>query len=106
MRVTIFGFGYVGLVTGACLSDSGNHVGMCRYRRGEDRATLAVILSLSCITAFIGLIGEIFAVPDAGMFLLWLVFSVAYVEDIAICEGRRVIGLINLLRKLMPLSVT
>src|SRR5688572_10673974 len=28
MRVTIFGSGYVGLVTGACLADSGNHV-MC-----------------------------------------------------------------------------
>jgi UDPglucose 6-dehydrogenase len=26
MRVTIFGSGYVGLVTGACLADSGNHV--------------------------------------------------------------------------------
>src|SRR5687768_5465207 len=26
MRVTIFGKGYVGLVTGACLADSGNHV--------------------------------------------------------------------------------
>lgn len=26
MRVTIFGSGYVGLVTGACLSDAGNHV--------------------------------------------------------------------------------
>src|SRR6516165_10980385 len=26
MRVTIFGSGYVGLVTGACLADAGNHV--------------------------------------------------------------------------------
>src|SRR6202012_2982086 len=26
MRVTIFGAGYVGLVTGACFADSGNHV--------------------------------------------------------------------------------
>jgi len=26
MRVTVFGTGYVGLVTGACLADSGNHV--------------------------------------------------------------------------------
>ena len=26
MRVTIFGTGYVGLVTGACLADAGNHV--------------------------------------------------------------------------------
>src|SRR4051812_31653496 len=26
MRVTIFGSGYVGLVTGACLADTGNHV--------------------------------------------------------------------------------
>src|SRR5580692_685655 len=29
MRVTIFGSGYVGLVTGACLADAGNHV-VCR----------------------------------------------------------------------------
>jgi len=43
MRVTIFGSGYVGLVTGACLADAGNHV-MCldvdagkieRLKRGE-----------------------------------------------------------------------
>jgi UDPglucose 6-dehydrogenase len=26
MRVTIFGSGYVGLVTGACLADAGNDV--------------------------------------------------------------------------------
>jgi UDPglucose 6-dehydrogenase len=26
MRVTVFGSGYVGLVTGACLADAGNHV--------------------------------------------------------------------------------
>ena len=43
MRVTIFGSGYVGLVTGACLAETGNHV-LCvdvdagkieRLRRGE-----------------------------------------------------------------------
>jgi UDPglucose 6-dehydrogenase len=26
MRITIFGSGYVGLVTGACFADAGNHV--------------------------------------------------------------------------------
>jgi UDPglucose 6-dehydrogenase len=26
MRVTIFGSGYVGLVTGACRAEAGNHV--------------------------------------------------------------------------------
>src|ERR1043165_3275025 len=43
MRVTIFGSGYVGLVSGACLADAGNHV-LCvdidagkieRLKRGE-----------------------------------------------------------------------
>ena len=43
MRVTIFGSGYVGLVTGVCLADAGNHV-ICvdvdaakieRLKRGE-----------------------------------------------------------------------
>src|SRR5690606_23800761 len=43
MRVTVFGSGYVGLVTGACLADAGNHV-LCvdidenkiaRLKRGE-----------------------------------------------------------------------
>src|SRR5688572_181982 len=43
MRVTVFGTGYVGLVTGACLADAGNHV-LCvdvdaakieRLKRGE-----------------------------------------------------------------------
>ena len=43
MRITIFGSGYVGLVTGACLADAGNHV-LCvdvdpekiaRLKRGE-----------------------------------------------------------------------
>ncbi|MFL2554038.1 MAG: MraY family glycosyltransferase [Candidatus Rariloculaceae bacterium] len=70
------------------------------------RATLAVILTLSCITGFVGLTGEVFNVPDGIMFLLWLVFGAAYVEDIAVCRGRRVIRLKNLLKKLMPLSAT
>jgi UDPglucose 6-dehydrogenase len=43
MRVTIFGSGYVGLVTGACLADAGNHVvcvdvdanKIARLNRGE-----------------------------------------------------------------------
>jgi UDPglucose 6-dehydrogenase len=26
LQITIFGSGYVGLVTGACLADAGNHV--------------------------------------------------------------------------------
>jgi len=67
------------------------------------RLTLLAILTLSCITASIGLIGEVFNVPDAIMFLLWFAFGVAYFEDIAICGGRRIGGLINGLRqKLMP----
>ena len=43
MRVTVFGSGYVGLVTGACLADAGNHVvcvdvdegRIARLQRGE-----------------------------------------------------------------------
>jgi UDP-GlcNAc:undecaprenyl-phosphate GlcNAc-1-phosphate transferase len=84
-----------------------DHLHHVLMRQGlSARATLVVILTLSCITALIGLTGQIFAVPDAAMFLLWVAFGVAYVEDIAVCGGRRVIGLKNLLRKLVPLSVT
>jgi UDP-N-acetyl-D-mannosaminuronate dehydrogenase len=48
MRVTIFGSGYVGLVTGACLADAGNHV-ICvdvdaakieRLKRGTSRGSM------------------------------------------------------------------
>ena len=35
MRVTIFGSGYVGLVTGACLAEVGNHV-LCVDIDGND----------------------------------------------------------------------
>ena len=39
MRVTIIGTGYVGLVTGACLSETGNHV-TCVDKDVEKIATL------------------------------------------------------------------
>lgn len=39
MRITIFGTGYVGLVTGACLAHSGNHV-MCMDVDGDKIARL------------------------------------------------------------------
>src|ERR1700728_2806765 len=35
MRITIFGSGYVGLVTGACLADAGNHVVCVDVDRGK-----------------------------------------------------------------------
>ena len=38
MRVTIFGSGYVGLVTGACLADAGNHVLCVDVDAAKDRA--------------------------------------------------------------------
>jgi UDP-GlcNAc:undecaprenyl-phosphate GlcNAc-1-phosphate transferase len=67
------------------------------------RMTLLAILTLSCITASIGLIGEVFNVPDAIMFLLWFAFGVVYFEEIATLGGRRMGGLINRLwQKLMP----
>ena len=38
MKVTIFGSGYVGLVTGACLADAGNHVLCVDIDAAQDRA--------------------------------------------------------------------
>ena len=38
MKVTIFGSGYVGLVTGACLADAGNHVVCVDIDAGKMRA--------------------------------------------------------------------
>ena len=39
MRVTVIGTGYVGLVTGACLSETGNHV-ICVDKDAEKIAVL------------------------------------------------------------------
>ena len=39
MRLTIFGFGYVGLVQGACMAEMGNYV--VRYDIDEDKIASA-----------------------------------------------------------------
>ncbi len=39
MKITIFGTGYVGLVSGACLADSGHHV-MCMDVNADKIAAL------------------------------------------------------------------
>ncbi len=39
MKLTVFGSGYVGLVTGACLAEMGNHV-VCVYIDEEKIARL------------------------------------------------------------------
>ena len=47
MNVTVFGSGYVGLVTGACLADAGNNV-LCVDIDGDrvERVTRAVLREL------------------------------------------------------------
>jgi UDP-GlcNAc:undecaprenyl-phosphate GlcNAc-1-phosphate transferase len=61
------------------------------------RMALGIILALTCVTASIGIIGEIFSIPDTIMFLLWLTCGVAYFEDVANCGGRRIDSFINML---------
>ena len=36
MNITVIGSGYVGLVSGACFSEMGNKVTLCRHRSSQD----------------------------------------------------------------------
>ena len=46
MRVTIFGSGYVGLVTGACLAETGNHV-LCVDIDARKREVYAALFTMT-----------------------------------------------------------
>ncbi|MAS82664.1 MAG: hypothetical protein CMF45_08245 [Legionellales bacterium] len=63
------------------------------------RMTLLTILALSLLAALIGLVGEVFMVPDGIMFLLWLVCGVVYFE--AVRGNKLVVSLVNRLLKKM-----
>ena len=49
MRVTIFGSGYVGLVTGACLADAGNHV----IRKISSGGVVSTLVGLAGTSGFV-----------------------------------------------------
>ena len=59
------------------------------------KMTLLIILFSGIVTAFIGLIGEIFSIPDGVMFLLWGFLGMSYFMEIAFFRGKRLINLIN-----------
>lgn len=63
------------------------------------KSALLIMLCIGFITAFIGLIGEVFLVPNGVMFLLWFALGVNYFADITFFKGRQFIYLINRLQK-------
>jgi UDP-GlcNAc:undecaprenyl-phosphate GlcNAc-1-phosphate transferase len=62
------------------------------------KMTLSIILLLTCITAIIGLVGEIFIVKDGIMFLSWISLGVLYYGQIVFYKGQNIINVINKIR--------
>ena len=62
------------------------------------KMTLSIILLLTCMTATIGLVGEIFIVKDGIMFLSWISLGVLYYGQIVFYKGQNIINVINKIR--------
>jgi UDP-GlcNAc:undecaprenyl-phosphate GlcNAc-1-phosphate transferase len=62
------------------------------------KMTLSIILLLTCMTATIGLVGEIFIVKDGIMFLSWISLGVLYYGQIVFFRGQNLINITNKIR--------
>ena len=88
MRITVFGSGYVGLVTGACLADAGNHV-VCvdvdQSDPGKVKAQIRELLDKGVET----LAARI--TPRGALWLAWPRRAGGHLGDITDNEVRRIV---------------
>tara|TARA_B100000686_G_C16669265_1_gene905431 strand:- start:900 stop:1346 length:447 start_codon:yes stop_codon:yes gene_type:complete len=62
------------------------------------KMTLSIILLLTCITATIGLVGEMFILKDGVMFISWISLGVLYYGQIVFFRGQNLVNVVNKIR--------